>query len=122
MTPVEKANDPLSGLRCQGTSKQSGARCKRRPIPGGTVCVMHGGKTPSVQARARQRLEDLLPLALRAMKRNVKQRTDPGVAQRAAESIVKLNDLEPVQKVDANVSYRWREPGEPDPGDPQTEG
>ncbi len=37
---------------CTATSKQSGVRCKRRPIPGGTVCVMHGGKAPHVQAAA----------------------------------------------------------------------
>lgn len=44
--------------QCTATSKQSGERCKRRPIPGGTVCVMHGGKTPQVQAAAARRLEE----------------------------------------------------------------
>lgn len=42
--------------QCTATSKQSGVRCKRRPIRGGTVCAMHGGKTPAVAAKAEQRL------------------------------------------------------------------
>ena len=41
---------------CTATSKQSGQRCKRRPIPGGTVCVMHGGGTPRVREKAQERL------------------------------------------------------------------
>lgn len=46
--------------RCSGKSKQSGERCKRRPIPGGMVCVMHGGGTPKVRAAAAERLADLI--------------------------------------------------------------
>lgn len=42
--------------QCTATSKQSGERCKRRPIRGGTVCAMHGGKTPAVAAAAERRL------------------------------------------------------------------
>lgn len=44
--------------RCSATSKQSGEQCKRRPIRGGTVCAMHGGKTPAVVAKAEQRLQE----------------------------------------------------------------
>jgi hypothetical protein len=44
--------------QCTATSKQSGQRCKRAPIPGGTVCVMHGGATPAVKAAAEQRLAE----------------------------------------------------------------
>ena len=43
--------------QCKATAR-SGNRCKRRPIPGGTVCVMHGGKAPAVQAAAQRRLEE----------------------------------------------------------------
>lgn len=42
--------------RCTGTSKQSGERCGRPAIPGGTVCNFHGGKAPQVVAAARRRL------------------------------------------------------------------
>ncbi len=41
--------------RCTATSR-SGEQCKRRPIPGGTVCSMHGGKSPAVQRKAAERL------------------------------------------------------------------
>lgn len=40
-------------LQCVGNSKQSGKRCRRAPIPGGTVCKIHGGGTPTVQKSAR---------------------------------------------------------------------
>lgn len=43
--------------RCKATAR-SGNRCKRRPIPGGTVCAMHGGKAPQVATAARRRLEE----------------------------------------------------------------
>lgn len=32
--------------QCTAKSKQSGQRCKRYAVPGKTVCVMHGGKSP----------------------------------------------------------------------------
>lgn len=41
--------------QCTAMSKQSGERCKRAPIKGGTVCAMHGGKAPAVAAAAVQR-------------------------------------------------------------------
>ena len=42
--------------RCRATSKQSGERCKRAAIPGGRVCVMHGGATRAARAAAEARL------------------------------------------------------------------
>jgi hypothetical protein len=45
-----------SGRRCRAHSKRSGERCRRSAIPGGTVCVMHGGAAPQVAAAARRRL------------------------------------------------------------------
>lgn len=50
--------------QCKAKSKQSGQRCKRRPIPGGFVCVMHGGKVPQVKAAAEKRQRDMLAEAL----------------------------------------------------------
>lgn len=41
--------------RCTAKSKQSGVRCKRAAIVGGTVCSMHGGKAPAVAANAAAR-------------------------------------------------------------------
>lgn len=40
--------------KCTATSKQSGERCKRYPVPGLTVCKMHGGGSKAAkQAAAR---------------------------------------------------------------------
>lgn len=44
--------------RCGATSRQSGERCKRAAIRGGTVCSMHGGKTPVIAAAAERRLAE----------------------------------------------------------------
>ncbi|WP_210651324.1 hypothetical protein [Nocardioides sp. SYSU D00065] len=50
-------SDPIDDVpQCTATSR-SGNRCKRRPIPGGTVCAMHGGKAPQVVAAAEARLQ-----------------------------------------------------------------
>lgn len=48
--------NPMDPRRCQARSKQSGEQCKRYAIAGGTVCTMHGGKSPAVRAAAEERL------------------------------------------------------------------
>jgi hypothetical protein len=57
--PMETQH-PMDGPRCAATAKGSGARCKRRPIPGGSVCVKHGGAAPQVRRKAAERLADLI--------------------------------------------------------------
>lgn len=42
--------------QCNGTSVQSGERCKKPAILGGTVCEFHGGSAPQVKAAAARRL------------------------------------------------------------------
>lgn len=42
--------------RCTATSTQTGERCRKRPIVGGTVCYTHGGATPQVKAAAAERV------------------------------------------------------------------
>lgn len=74
--------------QCTATAKQSGERCKRRPIPGGNVCVMHGGKTPAVQRSARGRLAELVLPSIETLnheRANAKRSAD---RQRAANSIL----------------------------------
>lgn len=41
--------------QCTATNR-AGERCQRQPIPGGFVCVNHGGKIPAVQQSAKARL------------------------------------------------------------------
>lgn len=43
--------------RCTAKSKQSGERCKRAAIIGGTVCKIHGGAIPAVRAAAERNTE-----------------------------------------------------------------
>lgn len=71
--PVDTTGDPVDdarlggphGRQCSATSKRSAQRCKRAPVPGATVCNLHGGKAPQVQAAAKRRL---LAEELRAIK------------------------------------------------------
>lgn len=44
--------------RCTAKVKQTGERCKRAAIPGGTICVIHGGASPAVRAAAARREAD----------------------------------------------------------------
>ena len=46
--------------RCKAKAKHSRQQCKRRPIIGGEVCVMHGGGAPQVKRKAAERLADLI--------------------------------------------------------------
>lgn len=61
LDPMEERENALghgsTRQRCRAHAR-SGKRCKRFPIPGGTVCVMHGGAAPQVAAAARGRLQD----------------------------------------------------------------
>jgi hypothetical protein len=44
-------------VQCQAISKQTGQRCKRKAIPGGTVCGWHGGAASQVKVKAAIRAE-----------------------------------------------------------------
>ena len=95
------AHDPLNAAiealarekpRCTATSKQTGERCKRRPHPGSTVCVMHGAGAPQVQRSARERLNALVEPAIAALGKVIKRLDgDPdaaGVVIRAAQIVL----------------------------------
>ncbi|MGB2710112.1 MAG: hypothetical protein WBC33_01240 [Conexibacter sp.] len=62
--------------RCTGTNR-TGERCWRQPIPGGTVCVMHGGASPQVQKSARERLLAGADLAIDALLRVLESHGPP---------------------------------------------
>jgi hypothetical protein len=46
-------------VRCSAISKHSGEQCKRKAIPGGTVCRYHGGNARQVKTKAAIRAEVL---------------------------------------------------------------
>lgn len=50
-------NDDLDPTRCRARNRR-GTQCGRRPIPGATVCNLHGGKAPQVLAAARRRVQE----------------------------------------------------------------
>jgi hypothetical protein len=52
---AEKHGESRSA-RCRARSKRSGERCRRLAIPGGAVCVVHGGAAPQTARAALQRL------------------------------------------------------------------
>jgi hypothetical protein len=77
-----------SFVPCTATAKGSRKRCKRRPIPGGTVCVKHGGGAPQVQFKAMERLLALQPKAVGRMEALIDQEAFPTVAYAAARDVL----------------------------------
>ena len=77
----------LIDRRCTARSKRSGQRCKRRPILGGSVCVMHGGKAPQVKLAAKDRLAMLVDPAIDALQGALDHK-DINAAIRAAKDLL----------------------------------
>ncbi len=104
--------DALGYVSCTATSKQSGQRCKRRPIPGGAVCVMHGGGTPRVREKARERLLRLQSPAIDTLAHLMDQREScPSTALRAARYVLDRTMGKPTEMVKQEqareVVIRW---------------
>lgn len=55
--PTEYLADGRERRWCNGR-KKDGTWCRKAPIPGGTVCSKHGGRSPHIKAAAKRRLED----------------------------------------------------------------
>jgi hypothetical protein len=105
-----KARDRMDGAdhmeapRCTATSKQSGQRCKRRPIPGGAVCVMHGGGAPQVQAKAEERLRALVHPAITRLEELMLQKEYPSTAISAVKDVLDRNMGKAVEQLDVTVT------------------
>ena len=54
--PAVPHDSSLVAPRCRARSKRSGERCRRLAIPGGAVCVVHGGAAPQTARAALERL------------------------------------------------------------------
>lgn len=93
--------DHMDAPRCTATAKGSGTRCKRRPIPGGTVCVKHGGGAPQVQQAAMERLKALQNPALDTLEWLIKQRKFPSVAMSAARDVLDRTEGKPLERIEA---------------------
>lgn len=55
---MNTVQEPSPHEHC-GAKTRAGTPCQRRPIPGGTRCNLHGGKTPCVQRAAKRRLAEV---------------------------------------------------------------
>lgn len=89
------SHDPLArpsgigrGERCSAHSKRSGKPCTQPAIAGGTVCRMHGGSAPQVQAAARERLMALQPLAIQTLHSLLNRGEFPTVQLGAARDVL----------------------------------
>lgn len=113
------ASDPLIE-RCKAHSKQSGERCKRRPIPGGTVCRWHGGAAPQVKEAAMARLMALQHPAIDRMSQLIAQDQFPTVAYQASRDVLDRTLGKPQESValtgaeggplEIIVRVPWRDP------------
>ncbi|QGJ92760.1 hypothetical protein QDA04_gp90 [Microbacterium phage Megan] len=74
--------------QCTARSSQSGKRCRRHAIKGGTVCATHGGSAPKVKERARLRLAALVDPAITTLAREMTTAANSNDRQRAANSIL----------------------------------
>ena len=64
--------------QCAGTNSE-GERCRRQPIPGGTVCINHGGRAPQTIAAAKRRLLEGVEPAIARLLRFIE--SPPGLCE-----------------------------------------
>jgi hypothetical protein len=93
-------SDLMNGRpRCTAKAKQSGKRCKRTPIPGGTVCKIHGGGAPQVQQAAMARLLALQHPAIDKLTQLIAQSEFPTVAYAAVRDVLDRTMGKPMESV-----------------------
>lgn len=97
-------SDHMDAPRCTATAKGSGQRCKRRPIPGGTVCIKHGGGAPQVKAAAARRLDELEEPAVGYYAWLLEQREYPSAGLGAANAVMDRLKGKPHESVDLHHS------------------
>ena len=85
--------------QCNATTRQ-GLPCKRPAIPGGAVCLSHGGGAPQVVAKAKLRLLRAVdPTIDRLIKVIQTSKHDPSVVS-ACKDLLDRAGLKPVDKVE----------------------
>jgi hypothetical protein len=97
----------LPKRRCTARSKQRARanpelsaeelRCRRAPVPGALVCVIHGGKAPLVQKKARERLLEAADPAAAKLAELIES-ADEAVALRAAMALLDRSGHGPTTK------------------------
>lgn len=89
--------------KCSATSKQSGVQCQRWAIAGGTVCTMHGGKAPQVKAKADERLAELVPPAIQALRELIEGATPDFARLKAVEAVLDRAGYAVVKKHEVSI-------------------
>ena len=74
--------------QCTARAKQTGEQCKRAPIAGGTVCVVHGGSAPAAKLAAQRRLISMIDPAMTALLRAVEECEEWPTKVRAAIAVL----------------------------------
>ena len=75
-------------LRCTAKSKSTGEQCKLAPIPGGTVCGVHGGSAPAAKMAAQRRLIGMIDPAMAALLRAIEECEEWPTKVRAAIAVL----------------------------------
>lgn len=89
--------------RCTATAHRTGERCKAPAILGGTVCRVHGGATPNVKKKAKERLLELVDPALAALHKVLTDpASDDSVKVRAALGILDRTGHGPGSKIEVS--------------------
>lgn len=96
-------NDPHPISQCKATNNR-GERCKRAPIPGGTVCRYHGGAAPQVKAKAEQRLLRLQVPAIARLEELMTQKEFPSTAYQAVRDVLDRTMGKPAETVQTDHS------------------
>lgn len=101
-----ESDDPME-RRCTAKNRQ-GERCGKPPIRGGTVCRMHGGAAPQVEAKAEERLQRLadgpaIDCYEELVSPGMRQKF-PTTALGAARDLVNRRHGVPRESVDMNVT------------------
>lgn len=77
--------------------KTNGEACRRAPINGGGVCIMHGGKAPQVIAKAEDRIREMVDPALNKLLRLIDSEQD-STALAAVRDILDRAGYKPADK------------------------
>ena len=85
--------------RCAAHSSQTGERCKKAAIKGGTVCASHGGRAPQVKKSAKERLAELVEPALNGLHKALKSGEIPSIVK-AAQIVLDRTGFHPTQAVE----------------------
>lgn len=103
-----RETDPMNGsdamkAQCTATNRQ-GRRCGKSPIPGGTVCRMHGGAAPQVKLKALERLMALQDPAITRLGELITQISFPSTAFAAVRDVLDRTIGKPTEKVEMQLS------------------